>query len=142
RAPAPAAGSPPARAPEPIREPSHRGPRAPGATMSAGGRAGRTASGIGFRRADAAGARVRSVGLVLAVTFLALVALAALSPGLLAWQDPLLTDVRAALQPPSAAHPFGTDQSGRDVYSRVVHAAARSAGIGALATLLALAAGL
>lgn len=110
--------------------------------MSAGGRAGRTASGIGFRRADAAGARVRSVGLVLAVTFLALVALAALAPGLLAWQDPLLTDVRAALQPPSAAHPFGTDQSGRDVYSRVVHAAARSAGIGALATLLALAAGL
>lgn len=72
---------------------------------------------------------------------LAIIALAAVAPGLVATHDPLLTDVRAALQPPSAAHWFGTDQSGRDVYSRVVFGAGRSVGIGLLATGLALAIG-
>lgn len=80
----------------------------------------------------------RIVALSAAGAVLAVVALAAVAPGLLATHDPLLTDVRATLQPPSAAHLFGTDQSGRDVYSRVVHGAARSVGIGLLATGLAL----
>ena len=34
--------------------------------------------------------------------------------------DPLASDTVAALKPPSAAHWFGTDQIGRDVFSRVV----------------------
>ncbi|MEM9764339.1 MAG: ABC transporter permease [Pseudomonadota bacterium] len=34
--------------------------------------------------------------------------------------DPLLTNAQNALQPPSAAHWFGTDQVGRDVFSRVI----------------------
>src|SRR6266404_7347316 len=34
--------------------------------------------------------------------------------------DPLASDTVAALKPPSAAHWFGTDQLGRDVFSRVV----------------------
>lgn len=80
--------------------------------------------------------------LVLSGTVLALVVLAALVPGLLAPQDPIQTDVRAALQSPGAAHWFGTDQSGRDVYARVVHGAGRSLGIGVLATALALVLGL
>ncbi|PTT21543.1 peptide ABC transporter permease [Microbacterium sp. HMWF026] len=83
----------------------------------------------------------RIVALSAAGVVLAVVALAAVAPGLLATHDPLLTDVRATLQPPSAAHLFGTDQSGRDVYSRVVHGAARSVGIGLLATGLALVVG-
>lgn len=81
------------------------------------------------------------VALSLAGVVLAVIALAAVAPGLLATHDPLLTDVRAALQPPSAAHWFGTDQSGRDVYSRVVFGAGRSVGIGLLATGLALVVG-
>jgi peptide/nickel transport system permease protein len=34
--------------------------------------------------------------------------------------DPLASDTSAALQPPSLAHWFGTDQLGRDIFSRVV----------------------
>lgn len=85
--------------------------------------------------------RGRTVALSVAGAVLAIIALAAVAPGLVATHDPLLTDVRVALQPPSAAHWFGTDQSGRDVYSRVVFGAGRSVGIGLLATGLALAIG-
>lgn len=77
-----------------------------------------------------------------AVLVLAVVGFAALFPDLLATHDPVQTDVRSALQAPSAAHLFGTDQSGRDVYSRVVFGAGRSVGIGLLATGLALVIGL
>src|ERR1700712_3371088 len=34
--------------------------------------------------------------------------------------DPLASNTAAALKPPSAAHWFGTDQLGRDIFSRVV----------------------
>lgn len=85
---------------------------------------------------------MKAAGLWIAGLYLVLVALAAFAPDLLATHDPLQTDVRAALQPPSGAHLFGTDQSGRDVLARVVHGAARSAGIGLLAIALALVAGL
>lgn len=86
--------------------------------------------------------RAQTVLLWCAVAVLLVLALAAVLPGLLATHDPLQTDVRSALLPPSVEHPFGTDQSGRDVYSRVVFGAGRSIGIGLLATGIALAAGL
>src|ERR1043166_4404900 len=34
--------------------------------------------------------------------------------------DPLASDTAAALKPPSATHWFGTDQLGRDIFSRVI----------------------
>src|SRR4029078_7243475 len=34
--------------------------------------------------------------------------------------DPLASDTSAALKAPSAAHWFGTDQLGRDIFSRVI----------------------
>src|SRR5258707_13211915 len=34
--------------------------------------------------------------------------------------DPLASDTEAALKPPSAAHWFGTDQFGRDIFSCVI----------------------
>lgn len=55
-------------------------------------------------------------GLVLLVVFLA----AALFPAQIAPYDPAEFDYGAIMQPPSAAHPFGTDNFGRDVLSRVV----------------------
>ena len=51
--------------------------------------------------------------------FLAIV-LAALAGPYLVPYDPLASDTAAALKAPSAAHWFGTDQLGRDVFSRVV----------------------
>ncbi|WP_194411490.1 ABC transporter permease [Microbacterium cremeum] len=84
----------------------------------------------------------RRLALGTAVLVLGAIAALALAPQLFATHDPLQTDVRAALLPPSPDHFFGTDQSGRDVYSRVVYGAARSVGIGVLATALAFAVGL
>jgi peptide/nickel transport system permease protein len=80
--------------------------------------------------------------LAAALAVLGVIAFAALFPGVLATHDPLQTDVRGALLPPGAEHLFGTDQSGRDVYSRVVFGAGRSVGIGILATGIALVLGL
>lgn len=68
------------------------------------------------------------------------VALAALSLasafGLLAY-DPLAQDTPSRLQPPSGAHWFGTDQFGRDVFSRVAAGVANSALISVVAVAFA-----
>lgn len=45
---------------------------------------------------------------------------AAFAPSI-ASHDPLAAELAARLQPPSAAHWFGTDHLGRDIYSRVVY---------------------
>lgn len=74
--------------------------------------------------------------LVLAGTALALVLLAALAPTLLTPGDPLAIEPASAFGAPSAAHPFGTDESGRDLLTRVVHGAGASVGIGVAATAI------
>ncbi len=51
--------------------------------------------------------------------FLLLILAAVFGPALAPW-DPLETNAARALQPPSAAHWFGTDNLGRDVFSRVL----------------------
>ncbi len=56
------------------------------------------------------------LGLALTV-FLVLVAIFA---PLIAPYDPIKQDLKNRLQPPSWEHPFGTDQLGRDIFSRVV----------------------
>ena len=50
-------------------------------------------------------------------------------------------DVAGALAPPSAAHWFGTDELGRDVFSRVLVAGSTSLAIAAVAVLFALVVG-
>src|SRR5699024_11286759 len=69
--------------------------------------------------------RLRPVA-ALPYVVLALALPAALAPGLLTSYDPLTGDPAASLQAPSSAHWFGTDATGRDVFSRVVHGAIHS----------------
>ncbi|MDF0497211.1 ABC transporter permease [Bradyrhizobium yuanmingense] len=63
---------------------------------------------------------------------------AAISPSLLQTHGPLAIDLTAPLQAPSFAHWFGTDQSGRDLYSRIVEGAGQSLTIGLGATALSI----
>ncbi|MFI9414652.1 ABC transporter permease [Nocardia gamkensis] len=79
----------------------------------------------------------RPVAVLIAGVVLILAVLAALVPTLLASGDPLQTDLVAAHRPPSLSHLFGTDQLGRDVFTRVVHGARLSLFIGVSATALA-----
>ena len=55
--------------------------------------------------------------------------------------DPYKTDYRNRLQPPSVEHPFGTDQLGRDVFSRVLHGAQISLRIAIMTAVIATAIG-
>jgi peptide/nickel transport system permease protein len=56
----------------------------------------------------------------LAFGLFALIAIAALIGPYIVPHDPLASDTVASLKPPSLAHWFGTDQLGRDIFSRVV----------------------
>ncbi|MFJ2469990.1 ABC transporter permease [Glutamicibacter sp. NPDC087583] len=73
---------------------------------------------------------------ILSVSFIALWALIALAPSVLAPGDPLAINPAEAFQQPGAAHFFGTDESGRDIYTRVIHGARDSLAIGLAATAL------
>jgi peptide/nickel transport system permease protein len=50
--------------------------------------------------------------------------------------DPSGVDILSALQPPDAVHWFGTDQSGRDVFSRVIWGGRASFEVSALAVII------
>lgn len=63
--------------------------------------------------------------------FAVLVLTAAFGPAV--WQvDPLLIDLDAVLQPPSPAHPMGTDGNGRDVLARFIDGSRISLTVGAI----------
>lgn len=89
-------------------------------------------------------ARVSGVrpAVLLASLFAAFILIAAIAPSLLTKGDPLQVNLAHSLQSPSLEFPFGTDQSGRSVYTRVIYGARESIliGLGATAVGLALAA--
>ncbi|MFG1421444.1 ABC transporter permease [Roseixanthobacter liquoris] len=72
--------------------------------------------------------------------FLVLIVAAAIGPYIVPY-DPLASDTKAALQAPSWAHWFGTDQLGRDMFSRVVVATRLDMGIAIFSVALVFAAG-
>jgi len=76
-------------------------------------------------------------GLVIVLFFLV-----AAFPALFTSQNPDRIDVATILQPPSAAHPLGTDDLGRDVLSRVVYGARVSMKVGFVAVGIATSVGL
>jgi peptide/nickel transport system permease protein len=82
----------------------------------------RTTSGAGslFRHARYVIGENPVTGLAFGLFVVILVA-ATLGPWLVPY-DPLASDTAQALKPPSFAHLFGTDQLGRDIFSRVVAA--------------------
>lgn len=74
----------------------------------------------------------------IALGTLVVVALTALFAPLIATYDPLATGLTRGPAAPDAAHWFGTDRQGRDVFSRLVHGASYSLVIGLGATVVAL----
>jgi peptide/nickel transport system permease protein len=64
--------------------------------------------------------------------------IAAVLPQLFAHSDPLAIVPHDAFHPPGWAHWFGTDQSGRDIFSRVIYGTRQSLFIGLAATALAM----
>jgi peptide/nickel transport system permease protein len=81
--------------------------------------------------------RLAVVGGGLLVVFLVM----ALFAPLLAPYDPLSQDLYNRLMPPSLDHPFGTDDFGRDILSRVIYGSRISLRIGVVAVVIALALG-
>jgi peptide/nickel transport system permease protein len=73
-------------------------------------------------------------GTVAAGGFVALVLVAAVAPELLTGDTPTRIDLPNALAAPSWQHPFGTDEAGRDLLTRVIHGTRLSLGIGLAAT--------
>ena len=63
-------------------------------------------------------------------------------PRVFAPRDPDRIDVLHILNPPSAEHPLGTDELGRDVLSRMVHGSRISLKVGFVAVGIAIAIGL
>ncbi len=77
----------------------------------------------------------------LAFFMLLVLVLAALIGPFIVPYDPLASDTMSALKPPSAAHWFGTDQLGRDIFSRVVVATRLDMAIAIFSVALVFAAG-
>ena len=73
------------------------------------------------------------IGLVIAVS---MVVIAILAPVIAPFR-PEASDFGAILSPPTFTHPFGTDELGRDILSRVIWGARASMQAGVLATLIA-----
>ncbi|SMQ73659.1 ABC transporter permease [Agreia sp. VKM Ac-1783] len=71
--------------------------------------------------------RIPRVGVTIAVAWLAVLAVGALAAAAGLTADPLANDYAVISQAPSLAHPFGTDNLGRDVFSRSLHGAGASA---------------
>jgi ABC-type dipeptide/oligopeptide/nickel transport system permease subunit len=111
--------------------------------------AGVAAAGLGAAAGEAAPPAARRrwrrlarrppalAGCVLVACFTAL----ALAAPWLAPADPIRTDWGQIRKPPSAAHPLGTDDLGRDVLARVIWGTRISMRAGVLSILLAMAAG-
>lgn len=78
--------------------------------------------------------RLALVGLAIVLTMM----IVSLAAPLIAPYDPLSIDVRNVFSPPSRSHPFGTDELGRDVLSRMIWGSRVSLQVGFLAVSIAI----
>jgi peptide/nickel transport system permease protein len=95
-----------------------------------------TLTGIALRQF-----RRSHVGLVGAALVAGFLLLTALAPAVAPY-DPVATDFANVLAPPSWGHPFGTDDIGRDILSRVIHGSRVSLQAGLFTVAVALLVGL
>jgi peptide/nickel transport system permease protein len=79
---------------------------------------------------------------MIGLALLVLIFFAALAAPLLTPYDPLAAEPRDRLQPPSLEHPFGTDDLGRDLWSRVLYGGRLSLRAGFIAVGIAVAGGI
>jgi peptide/nickel transport system permease protein len=94
-----------------------------------------------LRRRARANRRWASWTLWTGVTILGIVALAAVFAPLIAPDAPNAQNLAGAFQPPSWSHLMGTDNLGRDIFSRVVYAARVDLQIGVIMTYVPLVTG-
>jgi peptide/nickel transport system permease protein len=88
-----------------------------------------TASKVGMFWRQYSKNRAAVAGLFL----LAAICVIAISAPVITWYPPLKSAVGNPFVPPTANHPFGTDDLGRDIYSNVVYGARTSLVVGLLA---------
>jgi peptide/nickel transport system permease protein len=91
-------------------------------------------SSIGVLRGLADGIGSWPGNLKIGCAILTLITAAAIFAPWLTPYDPFLQDYGRLFQPPSLAHPFGTDQLGRDVFTRVLYGARIDLEIGFITT--------
>jgi peptide/nickel transport system permease protein len=84
---------------------------------------------------------VTNLSFIAGAIIVMLVILLALFPKYIATHDPIAVDVASTLQAPSGMHIFGTDNYGRDIFSRVVWGTRIDLLLGVVATLIPFAAG-
>jgi ABC-type dipeptide/oligopeptide/nickel transport system permease subunit len=92
-------------------------------------------AGVGRRASLVARLARDRVALVSAV-LLGLIVLSAMCAPWVAPYDPYYTDLNKTMQPPSAEHWFGTDNTGRDMLSRVLYGARNTLMMGLAGVLL------
>src|SRR5450631_3305415 len=80
----------------------------------------------------------RSKLATIAVAYVVLITIIAVAAPLLSTGSPNAINLNARLLPPSAQHPFGTDNLGRDVLTRMIHGSRVSLVVGYSATALSL----
>jgi peptide/nickel transport system permease protein len=83
----------------------------------------------------------RHKGAMVGTFIVAVLVLVAVGQSVLAPQSPTRIDITAALRGPDRAHWMGTDQYGRDVYSRVIHGSSISLTVGFISVGIAAVAG-
>jgi len=78
---------------------------------------------------------MRRAGLLIGAFMLLLMIVSSIFAAWITPYDPIAQDLTNTLQPPSWQHPFGTDNFGRDIFSRVLHAAKFDLQIGVFSVL-------
>ena len=89
-----------------------------------------------FARSGVLRRLVRDKVAMVAALLLATIGLAAIFAPLVAPYDPYLTDLTKVMQPPSAEHWFGTDNTGRDILSRVIFGARNTLMLGLVGVIV------